>query len=278
MENQNPSVGLMFFSPTGTTRKVCEEVAAAISTNSSIKIDLTRPQNSEPKTLDGVDIWVVGVPVYASRVPAVAYRRMSLVLDNVPKKTPAVAVAVYGNVDAGIALKQLVDLLSGKGLAVIGAGEFIGQHWFKTFHGMDPKGAVDRPDAEDLAVARELGAAVLEKGLDSEDISAVDAIQSARLALKFKFTGEKRVLGLLGASTVDPSKCTKCQACVKACPMDCIDPQTLMSDPSEKKCLGCGNCLRVCPNKARSQNIKMKWLVRRMAKPQNVQSRPVYYA
>ena len=32
--------------------------------------------------------------------------------------------------DVGAGLKQLVDLLSGKGLNVIGAGEFISEHYF----------------------------------------------------------------------------------------------------------------------------------------------------
>jgi Pyruvate/2-oxoacid:ferredoxin oxidoreductase delta subunit len=201
-----------------------------------------------------------------------------LALDNVPKKTPAIAVSVYGNVDEGVALKQLVELLSRKELNVIGAGEFIGQHWFKKFHGLDPKGALGRPNEDDLTVARELGISVLKKGLNSSSINSIDPIISAKVPFRLRFTGEQRVSGLLGCSSVDLSKCTKCQACVKACPMGIIDAQALLSDSSEKRCLGCGNCMKVCPNNARSQSIKIKWLlVKKMAKPKLPAGVSAYY-
>ncbi len=268
MNNQNPTVGLMYFSPTGTTRKVCEEIANSINEETPTRIDLTTPKIPEAQNLDNVDLWVVGVPVYASRMPSLAQERLNITLNNIPKKTPAIAVAVYGNVDAGIALKQLIDMLSKKGLNVVGAGEFIGQHYFKQFHGLDADGTLGRPNKEDLALARELGISILKKELDSHGVSSF-ATQSAKVPLKLRFTGEKRVLSLLGPSTVDPTKCTKCQACVNACPVGCIDSQTLTGNVSTKNCLGCGNCLRVCPNKARSQRIKLRWLIKRMAKPKN---------
>jgi Pyruvate/2-oxoacid:ferredoxin oxidoreductase delta subunit/flavodoxin len=277
MDTQIPSVGLMYFSPTGTTRKVCEEIAKAISTAAPTRMDLTKPQNAEPQNLDRVDLWVIGIPVYASRMPLEAYKRITHALDSLPKKIPAIAVSVYGNVDSGVALKQLVELLTQRGLNVVGAGEFIGQHWFKKFHGLDPAGTLGRPNEEDLAVARQLGVSVLKKGLDSSSMGSMDEIESAKVPFKLRFTGEERVLGLLGPSTVDLSKCTKCQACVKACPMSCIDPQTLTSDTSKGKCLGCGNCVKVCPNNARSQGIRMKWLVKRMAKPKNPADSSICY-
>jgi hypothetical protein len=35
--------------------------------------------------------------------------------------------------------------------------------------------------------------------------------------------------------------------------------------------------MRVCPNNARSQTIRMKWLVKRMAKPKNPPGKSIYY-
>jgi hypothetical protein len=83
-----------------------------------------------------------------------------------------------------VALKQLVELFSLKGLKVVGAGEFIGQHWFKKFHGLDPKGTVGRPNEDDLAAARELGISTLKKGLDSPTISSKDAIHISQRTLQ----------------------------------------------------------------------------------------------
>lgn len=170
MSDQNPTVGLMYFSPTGTTRRVCEEVASSISETPPVQIDLTKPSILEILRLKTVDLWVVGVPVYASRMPSLAYERLNLVLSCVPKHTSAIAIVVYGNVDAGVALKQLIALLSKKGLNVVGAGEFVGQHYFKQFHGLTAEGSLDRPNREDLAIARELGRSVLKKGFDSQEM------------------------------------------------------------------------------------------------------------
>jgi flavodoxin len=100
MNNLNPTVGIMYFSPTGTTRRICEEIAKAMAKTSPIRMDITRAVNPDIQNLDKVDIWVVGVPVYASRMPSLANVRISNALDCIPKKTPAIAVSVYGNVDA----------------------------------------------------------------------------------------------------------------------------------------------------------------------------------
>jgi Pyruvate/2-oxoacid:ferredoxin oxidoreductase delta subunit/flavodoxin len=276
MSNQNPAVGLMYFSPTGTTRKVCEAIANSMSTAAPIRLDLTKPQTAEPQNIAGIDVLVVGIPVYASRLPTIARERISRALASVPEKTPAIAVALYGNVDVGAGLKQLVDLLSEEGLTVVGAGEFVGMHFFKQFHGVNPEGTQGRPNEEDVAVARELGKAVLKRGLGSPAMSAMAEVQGTKVPLKFRFTSEQRVLSLLGPSTVDYSKCTKCGACVKTCPVGCIDPETLMGKAG-CGCLGCGNCQRVCPNSARNQSIRMKWMVKRMATPQSPAAESRFY-
>jgi hypothetical protein len=173
-------------------------------------VDLTKPNTPPPQIPSGVDIWVVGVPVYASRIPQLSQERISKALESVPGKTAAIAVALYGNVDVGAGLKQLVDLLSANRLHVIGAGEFVGEHYFKKFHGLVADETAGRPNKVDLAVARELGSEVLKKGLEGSDIASIVAIQSAKVPFKLRFSDEKRVLGLLGSSTVDSNKCTKC--------------------------------------------------------------------
>ncbi len=280
-KSQSPAdltVGLMYFSPTGTTRKIIEKIAASISSASPIRMDLTIPNNYDNKVFDDVDLWVVGSPVYASRLPLIANKRLSDALGGLTNKTSAVAVSVYGDVEVGIALKQLVNLISEKGFKVIGAGEFIGEHFFKEYHGMDAKSTIGRPDERDLAVAKEFGLAVRQKGLSGSDISSLESIQSAKIPFKLKFTKEKRVLNLLGTSAAESDKCTKCQACVNACPMGCIDNETLMSVNSlEKYCIGCGNCWRICPNEARSQTFRMKWLAKIIGAPKKKRGSPVYY-
>lgn len=266
MNSKDLTVGLMYFSPTGTTQRVCEAIASSLSAQAPARLDLTKPQTATAP-LRPVDVLVVGIPVYASRMPALAKKRISKALENIPTKTPVIAAALYGNVDVGAGLKQLIDLLTEKDLIVVGAGEFVGMHYFKQFHGLVASGTLNRPDTEDLAVAKALGMAVLKKGFGG-GMSCLAEVQAVKVPLKFRFTSEERVLDLLGASVPDVRKCTKCGACVKACPVGCIDPETLVGKVG-CGCLGCGNCQRVCPNKARSQSFKMQWMVKRMAKPKN---------
>jgi len=40
------TVGLMYFSPSGTASKICEEIAASIGKTPPIRLDLTRPNQS----------------------------------------------------------------------------------------------------------------------------------------------------------------------------------------------------------------------------------------
>ena len=55
MNNQNPTAGLMYFSPTGTSRKICEEIA---KTNPSAKTNLLLYQpEKHKKKHDTLNIW-----------------------------------------------------------------------------------------------------------------------------------------------------------------------------------------------------------------------------
>ena len=99
------SINLVYFSPTGTTKKVLQAIAQGIG-NKNVKLtDITKPGNRE-KVLQPSEneLLIVGVPVYMGRVPALIGDWLNQIKAN---KTPVVCVAVYGNREFEDALLEL---------------------------------------------------------------------------------------------------------------------------------------------------------------------------
>lgn len=77
----------MYFSPTGTTKKVVkafgEAVAQAIECSEIEEFDFTLKKNREkPYSFSATDLVVLGVPVYAGRVPNVLKGFLSSIQGN----------------------------------------------------------------------------------------------------------------------------------------------------------------------------------------------------
>ena len=73
------------------------------------------------------DIVIVGVPVYAGRVPNVLLKYLNTMSGN---GALAIAVVLYGNRNYDDALLELKDILEANGFKVIAGGAFIGEHAF----------------------------------------------------------------------------------------------------------------------------------------------------
>lgn len=52
------------------------------------------------------------------------------------------------------------------------------------------------------------------------------------------------------AAVVDQAKCTGCEACVDACPVDAISMVNDKAKVSEDDCIDCGQCVDECPVEA----------------------------
>ena len=102
------NVTKIFFSPSGTTKKVIEEIANNFSQEKET-YDLLN-FNSD-KELTSEDIAIVGMPIFAGRIPKSGRERLSKIKGN---NTPAIAVVNYGNAHVSDALLELVDLLKEK--------------------------------------------------------------------------------------------------------------------------------------------------------------------
>ncbi len=102
-------IKLVWFSPTGTTKKVLEGIAAGFNGVPVECIDITNPGERENKVeISATDLLILGSPVYMGRIPALLNDWFnSLKAD----KTPAICVVVYGNRVYDDALIELNNIL-----------------------------------------------------------------------------------------------------------------------------------------------------------------------
>ena len=238
----------LYFSPTKTTKRVLEAISSGMGLEFGSDIDLTRP-NKRMKWKGNAEgeLILVGSPIWGQAIPPLYLRELEK-LEGTGKL--AVAVGVYGNVKTKQFLEQLCGLLREKGFQLVAAAYFVAEH---SFVGEQLKLGKNRPNAQDLEIAKEFGKKIAEKinnapdkQTQKEEWKKFGKIEVESVKPVVKTT--PRPLKIY-PSSADQSKCTKCQDCMNACPVDCIDPETLASDLA--KCVQCMACVRFCPEGAK---------------------------
>jgi ferredoxin len=231
-------VSAVYFSPTGTTQKTVIAMAEGIDLPFR-KFDMTLPagRRTFKEQFGEEDLVIVGLPVYVGRIPMCLddlYARLT------GHSTQAIAVVVYGNREYNDALIELKMELESRGFIVRSAAVFVGESTATT------KIATGRPDAADLAVARDFGKRTIE--LIRNDVFGRLEVNGS---YPFTWPGydpkipTDRVLPLL----VTSEKCIDCKICSKNCPWTAI-----VADDSKNrdrsKCMLCYRCVRNCPSQA----------------------------
>lgn len=230
------STRLITFSPTGTTRKIAEEIAQGFQGENVEHLDLTLPTAASVSApAASTDLVIIGAPVYGGRLPVEAVRRFKAI-DG--KGTPAVLLVVYGNRAFEDALLELRDLASSCGFKPIAAAAFIGEH---SFSGDNTPIAPNRPDADDLAQALQFGKEVRRKmELQKFDLPQIPGIFPYRDYAKLPQTS---------AITIE-SACGKCMACLSVCPTAAISMLDAI-ETDQERCILCCACIKKCRRTAR---------------------------
>ncbi len=222
----------VYFSATGSTKKIVGEVAQGLGTG-CCAVDITARSPEQPVRLSGSDLLVVGVPVYGGRVPQQAVAGLNAFKG---ERTPAVIICVYGNRDYDDALLELDDMVRANGFVTLAAAAYIAEH--SIFRNI----AAGRPDGEDRKKMADFLLQVRQK------LSGLESIPDIRLPLK-----GNRPYKPLGSIPIHPSgdrHCKACGLCARQCPVQAI-PETAPRQTDTTKCIACGRCVAVCPRKAR---------------------------
>ena len=255
------------FSPTRTSRKIAEAVAAGMTGMSGgtadyadasrqiRTIDLTLDRSDEPIILNSGGAVVLGAPVYAGRVAPEAVRRLRRIQVAAGASVPAVVTVTYGNRDYEDALVELYDLAVSLGLSPFAAGAFIGEHSYST---PEMPVAVGRPDSMDIADARIFGGQCRQK-LDGPGAFAPFSIKGNR-PYKEPSRPASDTSRTAQSSSGSPAKpapsvplttdgCPLCGECVRVCPTGAVsidmNARKVLTDPA--LCIRCCACVKACP-------------------------------
>lgn len=236
----NP-VRLLFFSPTGTTRKVLGAISEGLGVDKPKHIDLTWPgtRTGRGRKIQG-GLTIIGVPVYTGRVALEAVRGLQRFK---AKDAPGVIVVVYGNREYEDALLELQNIAIEAGFTPIAGAVFIGEHSFST-EGIPI--AQGRPDAGDLDRAKSFGTMVQKK------ISNMESLRNMPpLAVPGNFPYRERGPARNTSPSTSDALCIRCGKCAEVCPVATI---TLKKDgliTDKEKCTLCCACVKNCPSGAR---------------------------
>ena len=233
-------VNLIYFSPTGGTKKVGEYIAQKIAGGKDFNasdITVSDAEISGKKyTCDELGRCFC-FPVYGGRVPFPLVERLKSISSD---GTPAVIIAVYGNRAYDDALLEMESIINKLGFKTVAAGAFIAEHSVIRSFG---KG---RPDAADIKAEKDFAEAVVEmicKATSTADLSAI----------KFQDKPKYKKYNGIPLKPHAGSKCVRCRLCALNCPMGAIS----VSDPSQtdtSKCISCMRCIEICPKSARKLN------------------------
>ncbi len=244
-------VKLIYFSPTGTTKKVLESIAKGITVEDVGHIDLTLPEGAQ-QTIPPFsgELVIIGAPVYGGRLPVDAINRFKQLKAS---KSLAILIVVYGNREFEDSLLELKNLAIELGFNPVAGGAFIGEHSFST---KDVPIAYGRPDSLDIQKAMDFGAKIKDKVIA---LKSPDAQMDLEIPGRFPYEGGPRSMAFSPVTKEDT--CTVCGTCASVCPTAAISINGSVATKIEL-CILCCACIKNCPTGARVwENSMMKDIV-----------------
>ena len=236
------SVQLIYFSPTGGTKKLAQKFASYIANRLCVPVNevkLTLPEDRKKEYSFGPEeLVVLAVPTYAGRVPNKIEPDLREILHF--DRSPAVALVSFGNRSYGNAHEELADILRGGGAKFIAAGAFVTRHAF------NDSIAKKRPDREDKAELESFAEKTAEK-LKAGDPEEIASGPVGPYYRPLREDGEPAMF-LKAKPLTRIEDCYRCGLCVRTCSMGSIEADCVTVSGI---CIKCQACVRSCPTKAK---------------------------
>jgi ferredoxin/NAD(P)H-dependent FMN reductase len=238
-------VKAVYFSATGTTKKIVESIARSIAEKAETEYesyDFTLPAaRTDALVFHSGELVIFGTPVYAGRVPNVLLKYLDRMEGN---EALAVPVVLYGNRNYDDGLIELRDILEEHGLHTVAAAAFIGEHSFSYTL------AKGRPDEADVSFGEDFASKVLRNVEQITELSGLAPIIVKGIPQPYRgyYQPRDRQGNPVDIRKVKPltnEDCNHCLICTDVCPMGSISRDDVKEFTGI--CIKCGACVKKCP-------------------------------
>lgn len=240
-------VWALYFSATGTTERAAETISAELAKHLQVPretVAFTRPGEREKEyNFTDKDIVVVGSPTYAGKLPNKILPDFQARLHG--NGALAVPVVLFGNRSYDNSLAELCAVLAENDFHTVAAGAFVGQHAFSDAL------AYARPGWSDQFEMKQFAKRIADKVKDLTDIPGTVQVPGDAAAPYYvpKGTDGEPAKFLKAKPRTDMSRCSRCGACARLCPMGAIDPKNVADVPGT--CIKCQRCVHKCTKQAK---------------------------
>lgn len=238
----------IYFSPTGTTKKVVDRIAGCLADNLSLDTfthDFTLPPaRKDFAKLNEEDLVIFGCPTYAGRLPNLLLPYLETICGN---GALAIPVVTFGNRACDNSLAELQYILDTHEFRSIAAAAFSCEHSFSYTLGGG------RPDDADLMEADTFALSVfglLIRAISLQESLLPPTVDGNPQAPYYK--PQDRNGNFIDIRKVKPltsDACTNCGICADVCPMGAVSHEDFRQVPGI--CIKCGACIKKCPHHAK---------------------------
>lgn len=237
-------VNAIYFSATGTTRKMVIHIAKKLAKLLDIdydELDFTLPDSRLKNImLRSSDLVIFGVPVIAGRVPNLLLPYLNSIKGN---GALGVSLVMFGNRNYDDALIELQSIMLSRDITTIAGGAFVGEHSFSNILGQN------RPDENDLKDADKFVNLIYNK-IGKNDFSIPQV--NGNPLYKLYYIPKDKNGNNIDIRKVKPktnNNCIKCGVCANVCPLGSISFDNFKD--VNGICMKCCACIKKCPQGAK---------------------------